>query len=323
MVNTIYPVDAAAGAPSYGGRMLRQVNAVAFAGATSARPLGGRSGVRPGTSTSTVSATSTTWTCGAFSGVADLEAAAESGMVTFSFDAIQTGSITAASASIARQDLIYVQLDIPVEDGSTVPVATVKYIAGTVAATDPALPVSRAFPIARINVPVSGGGSPTVTWIAPYAVAAGGIIPCPSSASYPASPYKGQMVYDISLNSVWIHNGTTWKPLAAEATTATVLAGFASGWSAGAQMTFSKRAGMVVAQINAVKGTAITANEWIGTCPSGFAPETVVRGGAAYFGSGESGAFEIRANGDIFTLFPAATGATQIHGSVSYYRSAQ
>ncbi|MBC7594534.1 MAG: hypothetical protein H7288_11450 [Kineosporiaceae bacterium] len=177
MVNTIYPVDAAAGAPSYGGRMLRQVNAVAFAGASSTRPLGGRSGVRPGTSTTTVSATSTTWTCAAFSGVADVEAAAESGLVTFSCDAVQTGSITAASASIARQDLIYVQIDIPVEDGSTVPVATVKYIAGTVASTDPALPVSRAFAIARINVPVSGGGSPTVTWIAPYAVAAGGIIP--------------------------------------------------------------------------------------------------------------------------------------------------
>jgi hypothetical protein len=173
MVDTIHPVDAIANVPAFNGRQLRQVNAIAFAGATAARPLGGRSGVRPGTSATTVTATATTWTCGPLAGVADVETASEAGMVSFALDAVATGSISAASASIARQDLVYVQIDIPVEDGSAAPVVTRKYIAGTVASTDPPLPVSRAFAIARINVPIAGGGAPTVTWIAPSLQAAG------------------------------------------------------------------------------------------------------------------------------------------------------
>ena len=210
MADTIFPVDAVSGSPAYSGRMLRQVNAVAFGGATAARPLGGRSGVRPGTSTSTVTATSTTWTCGPLAGVADVETAAEAGLVTFALDANATGSVTPASASFARQDLIYVQIDIPVEDGSSVPVVTRKYIAGTVASTDPALPLSRAFAIARINVPISGGGSPTVTWIAPYAVATGGILPVASSLYYPASPRVGEYIDDPTVGLLrW--NGTAWK----------------------------------------------------------------------------------------------------------------
>lgn len=223
MVDTIYPVDAVTGAPAYSGRMLRQVGAITFGGATAARPLGGRSGVRPGTSVTTVTATSTTWTCGPLSGVADVETAAEAGLVTFALDAVATGAITAASASFARQDLIYIQIDIPVEDGSAVPTVTRKYIAGTIASTDPALPVSHAFAIARINVPISGGGSPTVTWIAPYAVAAGGILPVPSSASYPANPHIGQLVDDAALGGPVRWSGSVWVRLQPTRGTTTVM----------------------------------------------------------------------------------------------------
>lgn len=216
MADTLFPVDAVAGSPSYGGRMLRQVNAVAFGGATPARPLGGRSGVRPGTSVTTVTATSTTWSCGPLSGVADVQTAAEAGLVTFALDAVATGAVTAASASFARRDLIYVQIDIPVEDGSAVPVVTRKYIAGTVASTDPALPVSRAFAIARINVPISGGGSPTVTWIAPYAVAAGGILPVATLAQLNLIPgwleARAAVFADSTAanNGSYRWNGTQW-----------------------------------------------------------------------------------------------------------------
>jgi len=150
------------------------------------------------------------------SGVADVETAAEAGLVTFALDAVATGAITAASASFARQDLIYIQIDIPVEDGSAVPVVTRKYIAGTVASTDPALPVSRAFAIARINVPISGGGSPTVTWIAPYAVAAGGVLPVATLAQLNATPgwlEARAAVYGDSTaanNGDYRWNGSAW-----------------------------------------------------------------------------------------------------------------
>lgn len=212
MVDTLHPVDAVAGAPAFGGRQLRQIAAVAFSGATATRPLGARTGVRPGTSATTVTATSTTWTCGAFSGVADVEAAAEAGLVEFAFDAVATSSMTAADATYPRTDIIYVQVDIPLEDGTSVPAGTRKYLAGHagVGAPVPALPVSHAFVVAQINVPISGGGSPTVTWVAPYAVAAGGVLPVSGASDYPPSPHRGQAVDDAALGIVLRWNGTAW-----------------------------------------------------------------------------------------------------------------
>lgn len=177
MVDTVGFVNAVSGAPAYNGRMLRQLNAVGFAGATAARPLGARSGVRPGTSPTTVTATSTTWTCQPFAGLLDGQVAGEAGPYPFSFEAVATGAVTAANASNPRIDIIYVDVDDPSEDASSVPAATRKYLAGTAAAT-PVAPSAPAgcMAVANINVPKSGGGSPTVTWVAPYCAAAGGVV---------------------------------------------------------------------------------------------------------------------------------------------------
>lgn len=178
MVDRIGPVDAASGAPQFSGRWERQVRSPYLGGATAVRPLGARSGVRPGTSTTTVSATSTTWSCGSFAGVIDGEPAAEAGAYTFAFDAAASGTLTAANASNPRVDIVYVQVDDPSEsDGTSVPAVRRGYLAGVAAATPvaPAAP-ARSFVVAQINVPVAGGGNPTVTWVAPYAVAAGGVL---------------------------------------------------------------------------------------------------------------------------------------------------
>src|SRR5690606_13487402 len=74
---TVWPLDAVEGAPEYDGRALRQTGVVDLAYATSARPLGARSGVRPGTPDSTLSTTSTTWTVKPHAGVLDVLTAAE------------------------------------------------------------------------------------------------------------------------------------------------------------------------------------------------------------------------------------------------------
>jgi len=171
MVNTIHPVDATAGAPAYGGRMLRQVGSVAFAGASAADPFGVASGVRPGTATTTVTATATTWSVGPHAGVLDFEAAMESGPTLYAIDAAVTGAMRAADG-FARIDIVWVRQDIPVEDGSSVPNVVPGYTYGTVASTPPATP-ARCLVLAWVNVPASGGGSPSVTWKAPYTVAAG------------------------------------------------------------------------------------------------------------------------------------------------------
>lgn len=170
MANTIHPVDATAGAPLYSGRMLRQVASVAFAGATAARPFGVLSGVRPGTKTTTVYADATTWYVQPHAGVLDLEAAVESGCTLYAIDATVVGAMRPADG-FARVDLVWVRQDIPLEDGSAAPAVVPGYTYGTAPGTPPATP-ARCMVLAWVNVPASGGGAPTVTWKAPYAVGA-------------------------------------------------------------------------------------------------------------------------------------------------------
>lgn len=195
MTNTVYPANAVSGSPSYSGRALRQTTVAPFVdGATATRPLGARSGVRRGTPTTTVSATSTTWTVGPCAGVIDAESAAEAGPYAFSFDANQTGSMTAADATNPRVDVIYIRIDDPAEsDGTSAPGSFVGYQAGT-PAPSPVAPTSwtgsaRSVVIAQINVPKAGTGSPSVTWVAPYLTAPGGVIIVRNQAERDAITY--------------------------------------------------------------------------------------------------------------------------------------
>lgn len=207
MTKTIHPVDATAGAPSYSGRMLRQVGSVGFASASGTDPFGARSGVRPGTSVTTVTATSTTWTVGPHAGLLDFEAAMEAGPTPYAIDANVTGAMRAADA-FARVDLVWVRQDIPVEDGAAVPDVVPGYTYGTVASTPPATP-ARCMVLAKVNVPTSG--APSVTWVAPYAVAAGAPIPVYSQAERDAlTAYDGLSVKRLDTDVIETHNGTSW-----------------------------------------------------------------------------------------------------------------
>ena len=218
MVDTIGDTNAVASSPMYSGRMLRQSRGVYMGGATATRPLGARSGVRPGTSATTVTVSGLTWTCGPFAGLADVETAAEAGAYPFSFDAATTASAIAAQGGNARSDLIVVQVDDPSEsDGTSIPAVRRLYVqGGTTGPTDPTLP-ARSFPIARINVPASGGGAPTVTWIAPYATAAGAALWVLTKAQLdliPGSLGSHATVFadtTTTLNGDYVHNGTSWQ----------------------------------------------------------------------------------------------------------------
>lgn len=212
MTVTVFPVDAVSGAPSYTGRQLRQLLAVLTGGGVGSRPLIGRSGVNPRTPASTVAASSSTWTVHPHGGYVDAEASAASGGYFYTVDADVTGSMTAANASNPRVDLIYVQISDPAEsDGSSTPSAVLGYVAGTAAASPvaPATP-ARSLALAQINVPVSGGGSPSVSWVARSMTAAGGIPPVSGSSAYPSSPYVGQYIDDASLGLLrW--DGAAWS----------------------------------------------------------------------------------------------------------------
>lgn len=224
MAITVWPADAVTGAPSYTGRKLRQTNAPALAGATSARPLGARSGVRPGTPTTTVAATSTTWTVTPHAGVIDGEASAIAGPYWYAVDANVTGSVTAAHATLPRKDLVYVQLSDPAEgDGSGAPGVAVLYTAGTAAASPsaPATP-ARSIALAEIAVPQSGGGSPTVSFVAPYVTGPGGVIPVRNTTernllTSVASSENPMVVHRKDANAAATlevcHDGVNWRPV--------------------------------------------------------------------------------------------------------------
>jgi hypothetical protein len=213
----VWPADAVAGAPSYTGRKLRQLIGGVLTGKTSARPLGGRSGVWPGTPSTTVSISAGNWQVGPHAGALDLETANEAGPYFYSTDAnpyVGT-AVTAADATNPRVDIVYAQLSDPAEsDGTSTPGVAFGYLAGTPAGTPtpPATP-TRSMVLAQLNVPnVAGGGvsSATVTWVAPYTVAAGGIQPARTVAERPALPYDGLPVYRQDLNAIEIYNGATW-----------------------------------------------------------------------------------------------------------------
>ena len=223
MTARVWPVDAVTGSPAYAGRALRQTTITPWApGATVARPLGARSGIRPGSYSAAsplVTATSTTWTLKPHAGIIDAEAAAEAGPYAYALDANATGSVTAADATYARVDVVYVRIDDPAEgDGTSVPAVVAGYQAGVPAAS-PAAPTSwtgssRCMVIAQINVPKSGTGSPTVTMVAPSLPVS--IIPVRTASERTALDVTGAstltpvIARQADEDVLWRHDGTSW-----------------------------------------------------------------------------------------------------------------
>lgn len=169
MAITAFPLDAVGGEPEYTGRMLRDTFAALLGPAPAGRPLGAISGVRPGTPATTVTVAAMVWSVAPHAGVLDVQASPEAGAYLYAVLSAETGSVGAAHATYTRWDGIYVTLEDPAEgDGSSSPAATVTYVAGTPAAS-PAMPTApaRSLLLARIVVPQTGGGSPSVVWLAP------------------------------------------------------------------------------------------------------------------------------------------------------------
>ena len=149
-------------------------------GAGADRRLGGRSGFRVDTPSTVLTATSTTWTLAPCSAMIDPGTVAYQGMYGWSSDANITGNVTAADATNPRKDIVFIRLnDSSAGDGTSgTPSAAPEYLAGPADGTNvpPALP-PRSFLVGTINVPVAGGGSPTVTLNPARFAAAGGILP--------------------------------------------------------------------------------------------------------------------------------------------------
>lgn len=168
MTTIVLPLDAASGTPTFSAQQTRQAFSAFLGPAPSGRPLGAISGVRPGTPSTTVTVTGTTWSCAAHSGVLDVEASAAAGPYLYATDGSDSGSVTAADGTNPRIDIVYVQVSDNVQDSSGSEGGVVGYLAGTAAAT-PTAPGAppRSMVIANISVPKLGGGNPSVSWVAP------------------------------------------------------------------------------------------------------------------------------------------------------------
>lgn len=208
MSGTALPIDADpdTGAPAFTGQDTR----VAFAALMSPsaeRPLGARSGIRPGNDP-TVTVDAASWTVGAFVGIADPNSALGVGPYLVAFTADETGAMNPADQANPRID----RLDVQVPDdppGNQPRDAVIVYTAGDAAAAPvaPGAP-ARSFPLGQINVPPAGGGAPSFAAAWPYAVAAGGIIP--NYASDTPGLYVGQY-RDHPTDGLQRWNGTDWE----------------------------------------------------------------------------------------------------------------
>ena len=297
MVDTIFPTPNPGG---YTPRQGRQTLSVGFAGATAARPLGVLTGVRPGTSVTTVTATTTTVTCGPFAGTADVQTAAEAGGYEFAFEAATTFPLTAQSASIPRSDIVFVTINDNAEDGSGAAgssSAVRGYLAGTTVAI-PAAP-ARSTIIAVVNVPIVGS-SPTVTWVAPYAVAAGAPMLQPTLAALNAIAGTlgqfGIVHSDTYNNGLYSWTGAAWAAVAGD----TGWTAFPSAWATVFVAPRLRRLGSEVVLTGSVGG----GTGLIGTLPTGFRPT-----GTLYFIT--------LANTGVAQITVAASGAVTVIGYVA------
>lgn len=204
-------INASGGAPQYSAVELRRLDAVLLFGGVADR-LGARQGVRPGPAP--VSLAGTTWTVHDTPAVVYPGGTSTSGPYRVAL-LETTGSVNAAAAQ-PRKDIIVAQVQDDDEDSSGQRRARPLYIAGNAAASpvEPAVPAG-SFRLATIDVPASGGGSPTLTVNTPYAVAAGGILPVRVTADLPTSGlYEGMPAFDQSTDSLLIHTGAAWMPVA-------------------------------------------------------------------------------------------------------------
>ncbi|WP_432114011.1 hypothetical protein [Streptomyces sp. S1] len=173
--------------------------------------LSARSGIVPGTGGLAVSLSGSTITIGA--GVALVYYPGE-GVFRVPMVSSSTRTLTAAHATLPRIDLVYLRVWCHSVDASGLNEADVVYLPGTASST-PTAPVPAGtqiyMPLATINVPASGGGSPTVsTAVRPYTVAPGGILPLQTVAPSPA--YVGQFYDDQTNLRRW--NGIFWETMA-------------------------------------------------------------------------------------------------------------
>lgn len=205
------PIDASGGTPAYTAQQFRQaVTGLMYGGLTG--PLAAQSGAFLGHAP-TLSTTTTTASIGGGCFVVSPGFTTTQSAYLVSSDATTSVGIAAASATTARTDYIDLQVSDTAIDSSGARSAQFVYVQGsnTTGAGGPL--TARSYRAIVINVPISGGGSPTIALNPQFAVASGGILPVANATQRDAlitAPASGMACYLQDVATVQIYNGTSW-----------------------------------------------------------------------------------------------------------------
>lgn len=211
---TIYalPMDAdpTSGLPAFPASLNRVADAVLLGGGSRSRPLGARSGWRPGAGP-VVTVSGVTATIQPIAGVIDTGVGIACGPFRFVSDAVVTKTITAANGTYPRSDILYAQVSDQPTDSSGQRKADIGYLAGT--ATGPSAPVpatpARSLRLGVLNVPVSGGGTPTFTTDRVYSTASGGVLPVATLSELASlAQYEGLIIDCAETNLLYRSDGS-------------------------------------------------------------------------------------------------------------------
>lgn len=191
------------------------------AGINTARP-----GVVPGTGGAQpfalTSIGSLSCSVGAGQAIMNPAASATQGPYPVTVDASGTGLPTvsfAAGGSLARTDVIYLQVQDNAEDASGFTRGQVAVVQGANGGGVPSVP-SGAFALWQVPVPASASSInfATASFVPAGTVALGGVVPAANSTS-PGSPYKGQVRSRLDLGftaqpgPLEAYDGAAWQPV--------------------------------------------------------------------------------------------------------------
>jgi hypothetical protein len=198
----------------------------------------------------------------------------------------------------------------------------VNYVTGTVgpagggrgAAGGPPNVPARSLEIAQITVPKLTTGSPSVTWVAPCTVAAGGIIPAASASQYPSGAYVGQFIDDTSLGLLrW--DGTAWQKFGIGGDTGwlTLPVGASFDTASTAQMRLKQGTVRMRKLVQLDSGSAFAASTDVtiinaGGLPSAFQPSSQVNQILSGANVGASVRVIVNSDGSMHFVTQAATG---------------
>jgi hypothetical protein len=284
-------------------------------------------GFRPGAG-NVITVTSTTWTLLPCPIMLTPSATTLQGSYRWASDANITGSITAADATYARKDIVYIQVnDSSSGDGSGALTAPVLYLAGTPSAspTPPVLP-ARSFLIGTITVPQVGGGSPTVVRNPATFVAAGGIQPVADATEQASlNTFEGLRVERTDLQLMLRHDGSKWVGGTGSLDfTGTSYISLGAGYETS---TWTQTADRMVTLTLAVAHSAgsvvhVAGQKYkIGSVPAAIAPSARISGGTPTVAVNHwnQPALYVESNGDImYSVNTTASATFFLTGSVSW-----